>query len=133
MTIISKKYKLIHFHNPKCGGTSFEVALSKYLGDDDIISIEYEHYRKKMGYKTARNHLGDGYEFKIRQDFFKRILINIRNIFINSLRLNIVFKNYVPYYYPIFFIKIFWLEDKTRQMKSKTCFQKNSKNTKKFV
>lgn len=105
MTIISKKYKLIHFHNPKCGGTSLEVALSKYLGDDDIISIEYEHYRKKMGYKTARNHLGNGYEFKIRHDFFKRILINIRNIFIDNLGLNKVFKNYVPYYHPIFFHK----------------------------
>ena len=102
MTIISHKFKLIHFHNPKCGGSSFEVALSKYLGNKDVISVEHEHYRRKMGYKTAQNHLSTGYQIKIRHNDLKRILINIRTLFIHALGLLKVFKNYQPHYYNIF-------------------------------
>ena len=105
MTIISHKFKLIHFHNPKCGGTSFEVALSKYLGNEDVISVEHEHYRRKMGYKTAQNHLSPGYQVKIRHDDLKRILINIRTLFIHIFGLHRIKKNYQLDYYSIFIHK----------------------------
>jgi len=105
MTIISHKFKLIHFHNPKCGGSSFEVALSKYLGNEDVISVEFEHYRRKMGYKTAQNHLSPGYQVKIRHDDLRRILINIRSFFIHALGFDRILKNYQHHYYSIFIHK----------------------------
>lgn len=132
MTIISKKYKLIHFHNPKCGGTSFEVALSRYLGDDDVISIEHEYYRKKMGYITARNHLRDGYKIYIRHDFFKRILINIRSIFIDTVRLDIFSESYVPNFYSIFFHKNILVGRHNSAKQIKNLFPKEFKKYKKI-
>ncbi len=57
--IISHKLKVIFIKTKKVAGTSFEIALSKYCGESDIItpiSDEDELIRKDMGYKCAQNY-----------------------------------------------------------------------------
>lgn len=36
--IISHKYKFIFLKTKKTAGTSFEIALSRYLGEDDVVT-----------------------------------------------------------------------------------------------
>ena len=57
--IISHKLKVIFIKTKKVAGTSFEIALSKYCGDRDIltpISADDEQVRKDMGYMCAQNY-----------------------------------------------------------------------------
>jgi len=57
--IISHKHKFIFIKTKKTAGTSIEILLSKYCGDDDIItpiSPEDEKIRRGLGYKTAQNY-----------------------------------------------------------------------------
>ena len=57
--IISHKLKVIFIKTKKVAGTSFEIALSKYCGDRDIItpiSTDDEQLRKDMGYICAQNY-----------------------------------------------------------------------------
>ena len=57
--IISHKLKCIFIKPKKVGGTSFEVALSKYCGDKDIItpiSNDDETLRKELGYRGSQNY-----------------------------------------------------------------------------
>ena len=57
--IISHKLKVIFIKTKKVAGTSFEIALSKYCGDRDIltpISADDEQLRKDMGYICAQNY-----------------------------------------------------------------------------
>ncbi len=57
--IISHKLKVIFIKTKKVAGTSFEIALSKYCGESDIItpiSDDDEQIRKDMGYISARNY-----------------------------------------------------------------------------
>lgn len=58
--IISHKYRFIFIKTEKTAGTSVEIALSKYLGDEDVITplaTEDEHYRNRQGYHAAQNYL----------------------------------------------------------------------------
>lgn len=56
--IISHKHKFIFIKTEKTAGTSLEIALSKFCGDQDVItpiSPEDEAYRKELGYSSAQN------------------------------------------------------------------------------
>jgi hypothetical protein len=57
--IISHKHKFIFMKTKKTAGTSVEIALSEFLGDDDIItplSDNDEQTRADLGYTCARNY-----------------------------------------------------------------------------
>ena len=57
--IISHKYKFIFLKTRKTAGTSIEISLSRFCGDDDIItpiSLEDEAVRRLLG-KKAKNYL----------------------------------------------------------------------------
>lgn len=57
--IISHKLNVIFIKTKKVAGTSFEIALSKYCGESDIItpiSNDDEQIRKDMGYICAQNY-----------------------------------------------------------------------------
>lgn len=56
--ILSHKYKFIFLKTAKAAGTSIEIALSKHLGDNDIItpiSPPDEIIRRQLGYRGPQN------------------------------------------------------------------------------
>jgi hypothetical protein len=56
--IVSHKYRFIFIKTRKVGGTSVEIALSKFLGSDDIVTPivpEDERLRSTLGYNGPRN------------------------------------------------------------------------------
>ena len=58
--ILSKTNNYIFLKTTKTAGTSFEIALSKYVGPDDVvtpISDEDEATRAKLGYRGPQNYL----------------------------------------------------------------------------
>lgn len=58
--ILSHKYKYIFLKTNKTAGTSVEIALSKYCGDEDIIAgiaREDEKLRQDYGGRGPQNHL----------------------------------------------------------------------------
>ncbi|VGO21000.1 sulfotransferase family protein [Pontiella sulfatireligans] len=58
--IVSHKHKFIFIKTAKTAGTSFEIALSKYCGPDDIItpiSPADEKIRGELGCRGPQNHL----------------------------------------------------------------------------
>lgn len=68
--IVSHKHKIIFIKPRKVAGTSFEIALSKYLADDDIItpvSREDERIRRKLGFTGPR-----GFSFGFAKYFGKK-------------------------------------------------------------
>lgn len=60
--ILSHSHQFIVFKTRKTGGTSFEIALSKYMGAGDVITPiapDDEKIRAALGYRQAQNHLLD--------------------------------------------------------------------------
>ena len=58
--IISHKLKVIYIKLVKVAGTSFELALSKYCGPDDILTPIKGHgkkYRQSLGFLEAQNYM----------------------------------------------------------------------------
>lgn len=58
--ILSKAHNFIFLKTTKTAGTSFEIALSKYAGPEDIvtpISDEDELTRSRLGYRGPQNYL----------------------------------------------------------------------------
>ena len=58
--IISHKLRVIYVKLHKVAGTSFELALSKYCGDDDIltpIGKGGNEYRESLGFLEAQNYM----------------------------------------------------------------------------
>jgi hypothetical protein len=58
--IISHRYRFIFIKVNKTAGTSVEIALSKFCGEDDIItpvSPEDEIVRRSLGYRGPQNYL----------------------------------------------------------------------------
>ncbi len=57
--IISHKLKVIHIKLKKVAGSSFETALSKYCGPDDVLSEILgpgKKLRETLGFPSAQNH-----------------------------------------------------------------------------
>ena len=56
--IISHQYKFIFLKTSKTAGTSVEIALSKFCGEDDVITENYgpdEELRTQLGYRGPQN------------------------------------------------------------------------------
>lgn len=78
--IVSHKLKCIFIKTGKTGGTSFEIALSKYLGPEDIItpiSKEDEILRKKLGFRCRQNYRKPLRDYKPKE-LFKLIFKGIK-------------------------------------------------------
>lgn len=80
--IISHKHKFIFIKTKKTAGTSIEILLSKYCGEDDIItpiSPEDELIRKELQYRTAQNYLieKNGYTHKLYNHMSAEEIIKI--------------------------------------------------------
>ena len=58
--IISHRHKFIFLKNNKCAGSSIEIALSKFCGPDDVLSVlsaEEEALRVSLGYAPMQNNV----------------------------------------------------------------------------
>lgn len=58
--IVSHRFRFIFIKTYKVGGTSLEIALSKHLGQDDIVTPikrKDEALRRELGFTGARNYL----------------------------------------------------------------------------
>lgn len=78
--IVSFEHNFIFLKTTKTAGTSFEIALSKYLNSDDIITpISEENKRQELNYRGAQNYYyPDGLFQKLgilkpRQKFFNHM------------------------------------------------------------
>ncbi len=75
--IISHKHKFIFLKTNKTAGTSIEIALSQFCGDQDIITPiapEDEEIRKKAGYRGPQNYLAPISDYSFGD--FKKLLFS---------------------------------------------------------
>ena len=92
MTIIFKKEKLIFCKGLKNAGTSFEIALSKYCSNEDVIGWienEDEVKRKELGFKGPQNNLYS--KFELFKKSKKSFLLSY-----NDKRIKHKFTNHMP-------------------------------------
>jgi len=57
--IINEKLKIIFVKTKKTAGTSFEIALSKFCGEEDIITpltSKDEKLRRSLDFRCAQNY-----------------------------------------------------------------------------
>ena len=75
--IVSHKNKFIFIKTNKTAGTSIEIALSKFCGDDDVItpiSRDDESTRTALGYRGPQNHLAPISDYGIRDHWRRWVL-----------------------------------------------------------
>ena len=75
--ILSHKHKFIFVKTQKTAGTSLEIALSKFCGDDDIItpiSINDEKIRENLGYRGPQNYKDNSFKSIFKKD--KKLFYN---------------------------------------------------------
>ena len=81
--IVCHERKIIYVKAKKVGGTSFEIALSKFCGPSCIIapiSPSDEDFRKNLGYRSAQNYFRAGSGDRISVEFFNHMTsAQIRN------------------------------------------------------
>ncbi|QUY44826.1 sulfotransferase family 2 domain-containing protein [Acaryochloris marina] len=85
--IISHKHKFIFIKTEKTAGTSIEIALSKYCGDDDIITplvIEDEQTRQKHAARGAQNYYVDFKNYTVK-DWGKLLVKGHRKMFYHHM------------------------------------------------
>ena len=90
--IISHKLKIIHIKLRKTAGTSFEIALSKYCGPDDIITEldeKGEKIRASLSYTGAQNDIVQNGKL-ISHTPASRVKRNLPDIFDNYLKITII-------------------------------------------
>lgn len=94
--IISHKHKFIFIKTHKTAGTSLEIALSKYCGEDDVItpiSEKDEQIRRNLGYRVAQNYIIPFRNY-IFFDWLKYIVTRKKRCFFNHIKARKV-KNFV--------------------------------------
>jgi hypothetical protein len=67
--IVSHQHKFIFIKTNKTAGTSVEIVLSRFCGDDDIItpiSRTDEATRQSLGYRGPQNHLAPRADYAVR-------------------------------------------------------------------
>ena len=73
--IVSHRHKFIFIKSKKTAGTSIEIALSRFCGDEDIVTPivpETKEELEKMGFKGAQNYKLSPFQFTV-DDWRKRL------------------------------------------------------------
>jgi hypothetical protein len=74
--IISHRHKFIFIKTSKTAGTSIEIALSQFCGDDDVITPISRHdeiTRRDLGYAGPQNYLAPRSDYRLL-DVARRVL-----------------------------------------------------------
>lgn len=85
--IISHKHKFIFIKTEKTAGTSIEIALSKFCGDEDIITPIIpvdEKTRQEYAGRGAQNYCVD-FKYYTLKDWVKLLIKGKRRIFYNHI------------------------------------------------
>lgn len=91
--IISHRHKFIFLKPGKVAGTSFEIALSKYLGDSDVITKimpEDEQTRREYGFRPAQH-----YKYTLGEFFWNANVDDIAKA-IRKKRIPLKYYNHMP-------------------------------------
>lgn len=86
--IISHRHKFIFIKPKKVGGTSIEIALSKFCGGGDVltpISTKDEAKREGLGFATARNYHKELSEYSFRQLWRRTFTLHKAKKFYNHM------------------------------------------------
>lgn len=105
--IVCHERKIIFVKTKKVGGTSFEIALSKFCGPDCIITPitpADEELRKSLGFRGSQNYIRDEGNQYFNHMTAKQIQKNLPIDIWNTYRKVMIFRN--PY--DVLISKYFW-------------------------